>query len=92
MCQQAAQHLAMTHVFNAPEFSDRTQFRSAFDALLRAGLVQLDSADSVHFEPALLTRAEDAAFLLPPDTRAAVLRAAGHGASAGQRSVATAAE
>ncbi len=91
LCQQAAQHLAMTHVFNAPEFSDRTQFRSAFDALLRAGLVQLDSADSVHFEPALLTRAEDAAFLLPPDTRAAVLRAAGHGASAAQRSVAKAA-
>ena len=91
LCQQAAQHLAMTHVFNAPEFSDRTQFRSAFDALLRAGLVQLDSADSVHFEPALLTRAEDAAFLLPPDTRAAVLRAAGHGASAAQRSVAAAA-
>ena len=91
LCQQAAQHLAMTHVFNAPEFSDRTQFRSAFDALLRAGLVRLDSADCVHFEPALLTRAEDAAFLLPPDTRAAVLRAAGHGASASQRSVAAAA-
>ena len=88
LCQQAAQHLAMTHVFNAPEFSDRTQFRSAFEALLRAGLVQLDSADCVHFEPALLTRAEDAAFLLPPDTRAAVLRAAGHGASASQRNVA----
>lgn len=68
-------------------YSDRTQFRSAFDALLRAGLVQLDSADSVHFEPALLMRAEDAAFLLPPDTRAAVLRAAGHGASAVQREV-----
>ena len=85
LCQQAAQHLAMTHVFNAPEFSDRTQFRSAFDALLRAGLVQLDSADFVHFEPALLARADDAAFLLPPDTRAAVLRAAGHGASAQQR-------
>ena len=76
LCQQAAQHLAMTHVFNAPEFSDRTQFRSAFDALLRANLVRLDSADSVHFEPALLARAEDASFLLPPDTRAAVLRAA----------------
>ena len=91
LCQQAAQHLAMTHVFNAPEFSDRTQFRSAFDALLRAGLVKLDSADSVHFEPALLTRAEDAAFLLPPDTRAAVLRAAGHGASVSQRSMAAAA-
>jgi glycerol-3-phosphate O-acyltransferase len=85
LCQQAAQHLAMTHVFNAPEFSDRTQFRSAFDALLRAGLVKLDSADCVHFEPALQARAEDAAFLLPPDTRAAVLRAAGHGASASQR-------
>ena len=76
LCQQAAQHLAMTHVFNAPEFSDRTQFRSAFDALLRADLVRLDSADSVHFEPSLLARAEDASFLLPPDTRAAVLRAA----------------
>ena len=88
LCQQAAQHLAMTHVFNAPEFSDRTQFRSAFDALLRAGLVKLDSADSVHFEPLLLTRAEDAAFLLPPDTRAAVLRAAGHGAGASQRQAA----
>ncbi len=76
LCQQAAQHLAMTHVFNAPEFSDRTQFRSAFDALLRANLVRLDSADCVHFEPSLMTRAEDASFLLPPDTRAAVLRAA----------------
>lgn len=76
LCQQAAQHLAMTHVFNAPEFSDRTQFRSAFDALLRADLVRLDSADSVHFEPSLVARAEDASFLLPPDTRAAVLRAA----------------
>ncbi len=76
LCQQAAQHLAMTHVFNAPEFSDRTQFRSAFDALLRADLVRLDSADGVHFEPSLVARAEDASFLLPPDTRAAVLRAA----------------
>lgn len=76
LCQQAAQHLAMTHVFNAPEFSDRTQFRSAFDALLRANLVRLDSAGSVHFDAALLARAEDASFLLPPDTRAAVLRAA----------------
>ena len=84
LCQQAAQHLAMTHVFNAPEFSDRTQFRSAFDALLRAGLVRLDPADLVLFEPALLGRAEDAAFLLPPDTRAAVLCAAGYGASASQ--------
>ena len=91
LCQQAAQHLAMTHVFNAPEFSDRTQFRSAFDALLRSGLVRLDSADFVLFEPALLRRAEDAAFLLPPDTRAAVLRAAGHGASASQRYAAAAA-
>ena len=65
--------------------------RSAFAALLRAGLVKLDSADSVHFESALLGRAEDAAFLLPPDTRAAVLRAAGHWASASQRSVPAAA-
>lgn len=85
LCQQAAQHLAMTHVFNAPEFSDRTQFRSAFDALLRTGLVRLDSADFVHFEPALVSRAEDAAFLLPPDTRAAVLRAADHGTTAARR-------
>jgi glycerol-3-phosphate O-acyltransferase len=82
LCQQAAQHLAMTHVFNAPEFSDKTQFRSAFEALLRANLVRLDSADFVHFEPLLVNRAEDAAFLLPADTRAAVLRAA-------QRRVAT---
>jgi len=76
LCQQAAQHLAMTHVFNAPEFSDKTQFRSAFDALLRARLVRVDSADSVHFDASLVTRADDAAFLLPADTRAAVLRAA----------------
>ena len=76
LCQQAAQHLAMTHVFNAPEFSDRTQFRSAFDALLQAGRVRLDSAGYVHFEPTLVTQATEAAFLLPADTRAAVLRAA----------------
>jgi glycerol-3-phosphate O-acyltransferase len=75
-CQQAAQLLAMTHVFNAPEFSDKSQFRSAFDALLRVNLVRLDAADRVHFDPDLVSRAEDAAFLLPPDTRAAVLRAA----------------
>ena len=76
LCQQAAQHLAMTHVFNAPEFSDRTQFRSAFEALLQARRVRLDSAGFVHFEPALVARADEAAFLLPADTRAAVLRAA----------------
>ncbi len=76
LCQQAAQHLAMTHVFNAPEFSDRSQFRSAFDALLRVGLLRLDSADAVHYGPELKARADEAAFLLPPDTRAAVLRAA----------------
>ncbi len=76
LCQQAAQLLAMTHVFNAPEFSDKTQFRSAFDALLRVNLVRLDAADRVHFDPDLIARADDAAFLLPPDTRAAVLRAA----------------
>ncbi|MGL5004141.1 MAG: hypothetical protein ACRDAM_14475, partial [Casimicrobium sp.] len=70
------QHLAMTHVFNAPEFSDKSQFKSAFDALLDAGLVKLDSAQSVHYDEALVKRANDAAFLLPPDTRAAVLRAA----------------
>jgi glycerol-3-phosphate O-acyltransferase len=76
LCQQAAQHLAMTHVFNAPEFSDKTQFKSAFDALLRADLVKLDSADFVHYDASLSAWASDAAFLLPPDTRAAVLRAA----------------
>jgi glycerol-3-phosphate O-acyltransferase len=76
LSQQAAQHLAMTHVFNAPEFSDKTQFKSAFDALLDAGLVKLDSAQSVHYDEALVKWANDAAFLLPPDTRAAVLRAA----------------
>jgi glycerol-3-phosphate O-acyltransferase len=76
LSQQAAQHLAMTHVFNAPEFSDKSQFKSAFDALLDAGLVKLDSAKSVHYDDALIKRATDAAFLLPPDTRAAVLRAA----------------
>ena len=76
LCQQAAQHLAMTHVFNAPEFSDRSQFRSAFDALLQVGLLQLDSAGDVHYGPELKARADEAAFLLPPDTRAAVLRAA----------------
>jgi glycerol-3-phosphate O-acyltransferase len=79
LCQQAAQHLAMTHVFNAPEFSDKTQFRSAFDALLRADLVKLDSADFVHFDARTSAWANDAAFLLPPDTRAAVLRAARSG-------------
>ncbi len=76
LSQQAAQHLAMTHVFNAPEFSDKSQFKSAFDALLNADLVKLDSAQSVHYEQALVMRANDASFLLPPDTRAAVLRAA----------------
>ena len=76
LCQQAAQHLAMTHVFNAPEFSDRTQFRSAFEALLQAGRVRLDCAGLVHFEPALDGQADEAACLLPADTRGAVLRAA----------------
>jgi glycerol-3-phosphate O-acyltransferase len=76
LCQQSAQHLAMTHVFNAPEFSDKTQFKSAFDALLRAELVKLDSADFVHYDASLVAWANDASFLLPPDTRAAVLRAA----------------
>ncbi len=68
--------LAKTHVFNAPEFSDRTQFRSAFEALFHAGRVQLDSAGWVHFEGTLIVQADEAAFLLPADTRAAVLRAA----------------
>ncbi len=76
LCQQAAQHLAMTHVFNAPEFSDRTQFRSAFEALLQAGRVRIGSAGFVHFDSSLVAQADDAAFLLPADTRAAVLRAA----------------
>ncbi len=76
LSQQAAQHLAMTHVFNAPEFSDKSQFKSAFDALLNAGLVKLDSSQSVHYDETLVKRANEAAFLLPPDTRAAVLRAA----------------
>jgi glycerol-3-phosphate O-acyltransferase len=76
LSQQAAQYLAMTHVFNAPEFSDKSQFKSAFDALLDAGLVKLDSAKSVHYDASLVGRANEAAFLLPPDTRAAVLRAA----------------
>ena len=76
LCQQAAQHLAMTHVFNAPEFSDRTQFRSAFDALLQAGRVRLDSVGCVQFDASLVAQADEAAFLLPADTRAAVLRAA----------------
>ncbi len=76
LCQQAAQHLAMTHVFNAPEFSDRTQFRSSFEALMQSGLVRLDSAGRVHFESTLVAQANEASFLLPADTRAAVLRAA----------------
>jgi glycerol-3-phosphate O-acyltransferase len=82
LCQQAAQHLAMTHVFNAPEFSDKTQFRSAFDALLRAGLVTVDPDNWVHYLPSLHERANDSGFLLPTDTRAAVLRAARHSQAA----------
>lgn len=74
--QQAAQHLAMTHVFNAPEFSDRTQFRAAFDALMRVGWLSVDDNDHVHFDNTVRARAAEASFLLPPDTRAAVLRAA----------------
>jgi hypothetical protein len=38
--------------------------------------VKLDSAQSVHYDASLVGRANEAAFLLPPDTRAAVLRAA----------------
>ncbi|MBL8312010.1 MAG: glycerol-3-phosphate 1-O-acyltransferase PlsB [Burkholderiales bacterium] len=74
--QQAAQHLAMTHVFNAPEFSDRTQFRAAFDALMRVGWLSVDDNERVQFDSTVRARADEASFLLPPDTRAAVLRAA----------------
>ena len=66
----------MTHVFNAPEFSIYTQLRSAFEAFLHVGRVQLDSAGGVRFEATLIVQADEAAFLLPADTRAAVLRAA----------------
>jgi hypothetical protein len=38
--------------------------------------VKLDSAQSVHYDQSLVNRANEASFLLPPDTRAAVLRAA----------------
>jgi len=75
LCQQSSQHLAMTHVFNAPEFSDRTQFRSAFEALVQANLLRVDEGGVVHYGDALNAQAEEAIFLLPPDSRAAVLRA-----------------
>ncbi len=76
LAQQAAQHLAATHVFNAPEFSDRTQFRLALDAFVQAGVVHEPEAGMIERLVSTRRLAEIASFLLPPDIQAAVSRAA----------------
>lgn len=76
LAQEAARHLALTHLFDAPEFSDRTQFRLATDALAAAAVVRIDAQGQIARGARLSELAETAAFLLPPDTRVAVRRTA----------------
>lgn len=76
LAQEAARHLALTHLFDAPEFSDRTQFRLAMDALAAAAVVRIDAQGQIVRGERLPELTETAAFLLPPDTRVAVRRTA----------------
>jgi glycerol-3-phosphate O-acyltransferase len=76
LAQEAARHLALTHLFDAPEFSDRTQFRLAVDALAAAAVMRIDADGQIVRGTRLAELAETAAFLLPPDTRVAVRRTA----------------
>jgi len=76
LAQAAARHLAMTHLFAAPEFSDRSQFRLALDAFAHVGLVRIDAEGVVVRGEGLDRQAAAAAFLLPPDVRIAMARTA----------------
>ena len=69
MCQMAAQRLSLLYAPAAPEFFDKTLFRSFIQQLRELGLVTIDSEGKLAFDEKLQSWANDAKFILGRDLR-----------------------
>lgn len=70
-CVLLAQRLSYLHEAAGPEFFDRASFRAIIATLAQIGAVA-EVDDRLHFSPLLERSAEDAAYLLPAETRLAI--------------------
>ncbi len=68
LCQLLAQRLSILHEFSAPEFSDKTLFRTFVDTLRSTGQVQVSDGNLV-FDERLVSVAEGARLILSADLR-----------------------
>jgi len=62
------QRLSILYEFNAPEFFDRTLFKSFVEALAKFDYLQLDEEQVIHFDHRLERMAEDSRLILNADT------------------------
>lgn len=62
------QRLSILYEFNAPEFFDRTLFKSFVEALAKLDYLQIDEEQIIHFDHRLDRMAEDARLILNADT------------------------
>ena len=69
MCQMAAQRLSLLYAPAAPEFFDKTLFRSFIQQLRELELVTIDSEGKLAFDEKLESWANDAKFILGRDLR-----------------------
>jgi glycerol-3-phosphate O-acyltransferase len=74
VCFLLAQRVAFLHEPAAPEFFDRTAFRTIISTLLDQGLIRAEQGKLL-FTQALDERAQDSQWLLSPDTRLAITHA-----------------
>ncbi|MFA9202858.1 MAG: hypothetical protein ACEQSD_02530, partial [Flavobacteriales bacterium] len=62
------QRLSILYEFNAPEFFDRTLFKSFVETLAKFDYLQLDEEQIIHFDHRLERMAEDSRLILNADT------------------------
>jgi len=71
-----AQRLAMLYEFNAPEFSERSQFANVIRNLIDAEVLRADEAGLLHFDQRITVPAGQTELLLGADVRASIQRIA----------------
>jgi glycerol-3-phosphate O-acyltransferase len=71
-----AQRLAMLYEFNAPEFSEKSQFSNVIRNLIDAEVLRTDEAGLLHFDQRITLPAGQTELLLGADVRASIQRIA----------------
>lgn len=72
LCHLLAQRLSILHEFSAPEYFDKTVFRSFIETLINSGVVQGDEEGNLRFDDRLIKIASEARLILDAETRQAI--------------------